>query len=305
MSAARSTPQRAEIRGAKLAYGIRGKTGEPVLLIMGYSLPGHAWVHQIPALARHHRVVWYDNRGSGSTEARAGVHSMVELAEDALALMDHLGWERAHITGVSMGGMIAQELALRWRERVMSLTLIATHAGGGWRSLPALRGPARFLYGRVRGRGFSDLIPELLFPTEFLAACDEEWLAGVMQAEFGKRPPLPQRLSQVAALLRHDTRDRLRQLEGLPTLIVKPALDVLVRPTASDDLQRRIPGSRLLVFPDAGHGLIRQCHRRLNAALLEHYAGALTNSRSASSSSRLPRANKVPPGSSTSSGEGL
>jgi pimeloyl-ACP methyl ester carboxylesterase len=247
-----------------------------VLLVMGYGVPGRAWVHQVPALSREHRVAWYDHRGCGATEAAPGAYDMALLAGDACRLLDHLGWDRAHLVGVSMGGMVSQELALAHPDRLLSLTLIATHPGGPRARLPGLRGSIGFLRAntaRTRQRRF-EALKRLLFPEPFLARCDPQWLDDVLQADFGRRVPALLRLSQLAAVMRHDTRDRLHRLGDIPTLIVKPGQDLLVRPSQSDLLARLIPNARLLTFPDAGHGVVRQCHAELNPALLLHFARA-------------------------------
>lgn len=258
-----------------MAYGTTGEGRTPVLLVMGYTVPGSAWVHQIPALAQHHRVAWYDHRGCGDTRADPGAYTMALLAGDAQRLLDHLGWESAHLVGVSMGGMVSQELALGCPERVRSLALIATHAGGLRSGIPPVAGVAGFLRANIgpRSERMRNL-ERLLFPDAFLASCDRHWLAEILENDFG-RPIHPKyRLSQMAAVMRHDTRNRLDRLDGIPTLVVKPALDKLVSPEACEHLCWRIPGARLEVYPDAGHGVIRQCAADLNRDLLDHFAAA-------------------------------
>ncbi len=269
------TDQLLEGHGVSLAYGTRGDGGSPVLLIMGFSMPGRAWVHQVDDLARAHRVAWYDHRGAGATRAAAGPYTMDLLAADAARLLDHLGWERAHVIGVSMGGMVAQRLALDHRQRLLSLSLLATHPGGVRARLPRAAGVARFI-GAQRGptRKRVRALQRLLFPDAFLESCDRRWLGAVLKADFGKPVALRHRLSQLCAVSLHDTRASLHRLAGLPTLVVKPGLDVLVRPDQSDRLARLIPGARLECFAEAGHGLIRQCPERLNPMLLEHMAAA-------------------------------
>ena len=274
------TLARAEWPDLRLAYNTAGEGDAPVLLIMGYTVPGSAWVHQIPALRERHPVAWYDHRGCGDSQAEPGAYTMELLAGDAERLLDHLGWETAHIVGVSMGGMVAQELALRCPERVRSLSLIATHAGGMRSRLPTLAGVAGFLRANLGARSERMAnLERLLFPEAYLATCDRQWLSEVLKNDFG-RPIHPKyRLSQLAAVMRHDTRDRLHQLGGIPTLVVKPALDKLVNPEACEQLGWRIPGARLKVYPDAGHGVIRQCAAELNRDLLEHFASVDANAR--------------------------
>jgi pimeloyl-ACP methyl ester carboxylesterase len=266
--------QHAELDDIRLAFDTAGDAGSPVLLIMGYGVPGKAWVHQIPELSEHHRVIWYDHRGCGATVAAPGAYTMHRLATDARNLLDHLGHERAHIVGVSMGGMVTQHLALEYPERVQTLTLVATHAGGGLRNkFPPTRGLVRFLQantGLTRRKRLHHL-ERLLFPDPFLDACDRKWLEEVLLRDFGEEIPLKFRLSQMAAVMRHDTRDRLHALGRFPTLVVRPDLDILVDPAENDRLARLIPGARLVSFPEAGHGIVRQSHVELNALLLQHF----------------------------------
>jgi len=262
----------ADLGPVRLAHDLCGVDGAPVLLIIGLGAPGSAWVHQVPDLSRQHRVAWYDHRGTGRSTAPATPYTTRDLADDAARLLDHLGWPRAHIVGVSMGGMVAQELCLAHRPRCLSLALIATRAGRG---LPTRDGLIRFLRANLAGQGRRlPHLKRLLFPPAYLASADHARLDRILTADFDQPITPGHRLAQIQAVMRHDTRRRLGQLAGLPTLIVKPCLDLLIRPEENDQLHRLIPGSTLLAFPDAGHGIIRQCPERLNQALLGHFASA-------------------------------
>lgn len=258
----------------RLHYRLTGE-GSPVLLVMGFVMRGHAWRFQVPTLAEAHRVCTFDNRGVGATECRPRPLSMRLLADDARRLMDHLGWSRAHVVGVSMGGMVAQELALRAPGRVRSLSLVATHAGGPRARLPRRRGAVQLWRARTgrseRDRGAA--VTRLLFPDAFLEGADPDWLEAILREDFSLPVPARFQLSQYAAILRHDTRRRLGELRA-PTLVVKPARDALIHPRESDRLHHLIPDARLLTLPGAGHGVVRQCAAELNAALLAHFARA-------------------------------
>ena len=271
----RAGSQRAKVGAVELAYRVDGDAGSPVLLVMGLAMPGRAWQFQVEELAQSHRVMTFDNRGVGDSERAAGPYTMAMMAQDALGLLDAAGWSDAHVVGVSMGGMIAQEIALRGRNRVRSLTLIATHAGGLGAVLPHRQGLLQFVRAQVgdreqRGRALA----QLLFPPGFLASCDRAWLHRTLTSDLGNPPPLATRRAQVGAVLTHRTADRLERLAGLPTLLVRPDLDTLVRPTQTDRLHRLLPHARLLRVPDAGHGLIRQVPQLLNRELLRHFADA-------------------------------
>ena len=173
-----------------------------------------------------------------------------------------------------MGGMVAQELALNHRRRCLSLGLIATRAGRG---LPTRQGVIQFLKANLapRDRRLKHL-KRLLFPADYLKTADHARLDKILTADFLKPIPPGHRLAQIQAVMRHDTRQRLHQLAGLPTLIVKPAKDLLIRPEESDQLHDLIPGSTLYTLEDSGHGVIRQCPGRLNQALLDHFLMAVS-----------------------------
>ncbi|MDP9181414.1 MAG: alpha/beta hydrolase, partial [Actinomycetota bacterium] len=115
--------------GAEIAWYDEG-SGTPILLVMGLAYPAAAWFRQVPVLAESHRVLTVDNRGAGVTGLAPGAPYTVELmTDDLLAVLDAAGVEKAHVVGISMGGLMAQELGLSHSDRVLSLTLMATHPG--------------------------------------------------------------------------------------------------------------------------------------------------------------------------------
>lgn len=260
--------------GLKLSYDVHGDSGTPVLLIMGFALPGRVWRRQVDALVDHHRVCTYDHRGSGNSRSRPGPYSMRLLAEDAIHLLDELGWRRAHIVGISMGGMVAQRLALLHLHRVLSLTLIATHGGGLRARLPSRRGLQNFVAANVGpARLRTRAVKKLLYPDEYLDQTDHGPIEERIDRDFTSSASWTHRLGQLTAVGRHDARKRLNRLSAVPTLVVKPGLDALVNPRESDLLHQRIPGSRLVEFPRAGHGLLHQCADELNSTLVEFLGG--------------------------------
>jgi pimeloyl-ACP methyl ester carboxylesterase len=270
----------ADLSGRRLAYTLHGADlpAVPAVLVMGFSMPGRAWRFIVPELATERPVLTFDNRGAGESDAPRGPYRMGDLATDALDLATHVGFQRFHLVGVSMGGMIAQEMALSARTRLPSLTLIATHPGGLTARIPPLRGLWHFLRANMtkipekRFRALSNL----LFPRDFRESMPEEKLHQLLAQDFEPRPPKEGRKGQLAAVLGHDTRRRLASLAGLPTLIVKPEHDLLISPRNSDLLHELIPGSSLMKFADAGHGLIRQKGPELGEALRTHFARAET-----------------------------
>ncbi|MEM1416883.1 MAG: alpha/beta hydrolase [Myxococcota bacterium] len=257
----RSAPQ--------LRYWTGGRGATPVLLIMGFGMRGRVWRPQIQDLGKDHQLAWYDHRGVGESErGRAKRWRMEDMAADALRVMDSVGWGSAHVVGVSMGGMIAQHVALRAEARVRSLTLIATHAGGPFAGMPTPKGARQFLSSftaKEPGQKVQAL-RELLYPPAFLAEVDPASLGERMRDQMGQPAPRPVLLAQLEAVWRHRTGARLEGLE-VPALIVKPTQDLLVRPENSDELKRRLAHARFLELEDAGHGAIFQSAKPINAAI--------------------------------------
>src|ERR1700751_416956 len=118
-----------ENQGARIYWDEQGQ-GEPVLLIMGLGYPSAMWYRTRPALAARYRTIAMDNRGVGRSDTPPGPYSIRLMAWDAAAVLNAAGIERAHVFGVSMGGMIAQEFVLQYPRRVLSLILGCTAAGG-------------------------------------------------------------------------------------------------------------------------------------------------------------------------------
>jgi 3-oxoadipate enol-lactonase len=251
-------------------YEAKG-AGPPVLLIMGFGLSGRAWAPQVQVLHAHHKTIIFDNRGVGSSPASNAPYGFADLAADAVGLMDHLGVERAHIVGVSMGGMVAQHLTLAHPARVQSLTLIATTPGG---SLHHLLPPpyALWLFLRAnmsRGTARMGAMRKLLYahptPIDSEAAFDADTLAAL------RAPAAANALRhQLWAVLRHNVTTQLHQVHA-PTLIIKPRHDRLVRPHNSERLKALMPFATL-VEVDAGHGATNEAALDVNAALLRHFA---------------------------------
>lgn len=240
------------------------------MLVMGLGMQGKVWQPQVDDLSRDHRVATFDNRGIGKSDPFTGTPKVRDFASDARRVADAVGFETFHVVGVSLGGMIAQELALLESARVRSLTLIATHAGGPLGLVPEPRGLLAFARSFVGPReGRIRALQELLYPAAFLAKVDKAKLDERMKLQLGDRARPRTVLGQLFAVARHDTRERLRALRT-PTLILRPDLDILVRPSHSDLLASRIPNARLERVSEAGHGITFQSASLVSRLIREH-----------------------------------
>ena len=246
----------APINGVSLHYEVAGE-GDPLLLVMGYGMPGDAWLGSLPFL-QGFRAIYYDNRGTGRSAAPEGAYTIEQMAADGAALLDHLAIDRAHVYGVSMGGMIAQELALRQGSRVRALVLGCTMCGGEHAKM-ADPEVIETLIDVIRTMGKPDpatwverQLP-LLFTTEWIAA--NPGIRDALTMMVPMLPPTPPETADraMAGLLAWSTYDRLPQLRA-PTLILHGDRDVLIPVENAHILAQRIPNARLHIIEGAGHG---------------------------------------------------
>ncbi|MCB9668944.1 MAG: alpha/beta fold hydrolase [Alphaproteobacteria bacterium] len=254
-----------------IAWEARGD-GPPVLLVMGFGMRGVVWRPVVTRLAVDHRAVTFDNRGMGASDPADGPYSLADLARDTLRVADDAGLPAFHLVGVSMGGMIAQEVALAAPDRVRSLVLIATQPGGPRAWVPPLPTVPLLAAIGLGTRLNRRLFPRLLHPPGSLDALTPADLEQRWTDAHATSPDPRQRRLQLRAIRGHDTRDRLGSIAA-PTLVVKPLRDRMCHPSHSDTLVAGIPGARLLEL-DAGHGLILHAADALTEAIRDHVATA-------------------------------
>jgi pimeloyl-ACP methyl ester carboxylesterase len=242
--------------------------GEPLLMIMGLSGSARAWYRLLPHVERHYEAIVFDNRGTGDSDPVTGPLTMKDLVDDALAVLDAAGHETAHVMGVSMGGMIAQHLALDHRGRVRSLILGCTTAGGrstpSWRLMTATA--MRPFVGATR------TFP-LLAPALYARSTREKRPDRVredLRIRLADATDIRTTLAQMAALARHDTRVRLHKLAGLDVTVIHGEEDALVDPSRGRQLAAAIPGARLVMIPACGHMLTTDAEAQTAAAVLAH-----------------------------------
>lgn len=272
----------AEVGNIELYYEERGG-GDPLLLIMGLAMDSTGWLFQVPDFAEHYRTVAFDNRGAGRSSKPAGPYTIAQMAEDTAGLLDAIGIARAHVVGVSMGGMIAQELALRHAARVRGLVLGCTYAKPGADVLQRREGLVTQLGGSLSANGdiqldlakidpmtfFRQLLPLVLTPDFIQRELPKlmQLMSGALQYGFSMEAIL----AQVAAVMSHDSLDRLPQIKS-PTLVITGDADLLVPSMNSDVLAQKIPGAKLIKIAGGSHGFNFEMPDTFNRAVLDFLA---------------------------------
>lgn len=234
-----------------IAYEVTGE-GPPLLAIMGLTgSMGHWWGFP-ERFADRFRVITFDNRGAGKTTAPVGAYSTKQLARDALGLLEHLGIEKASVYGVSMGGMIAQELALLAPERVTKLVLGCTSFGGGTSVMPGPDVLAAFAAG---GQGGAEATVRRLLGLNFGPRFMEERTSvfdELVTYGLANRMTPAGFQGQLAAVGTHDAAARVKDIR-IPTLIITGTLDRLIPAGNAALLESAIPGSRVVTLQGIGH----------------------------------------------------
>jgi len=258
-----------EVNGQTLYHEVHGE-GEPLLCVMGLSADTLAWMLQVPAFSASHRTVIFDNRDVGQSSMADGPYEIADMAQDALALADALELDSFHLVGVSMGGAIAQELALAAPDRVRTLTLAVTFpAGGAWARKLSEVWAERVT--KISREGHVDELMLLNFSEDFFE--NEEgvaWVRGMMLQHPHPQPP-EAFIRQLEACGRHDARERLPSLQ-VPTHVIGGERDILVPVWKSRELAELIPGAQLTVLPGSPHGANVERAEEFNRSVLDFIA---------------------------------
>ena len=230
----------------------RTGAGAPVLLIMGLGLSGGAWWRTVPVLARRLEVLTFDNRGVGRSRALLHAYTTEAMADDAVSVLDSAGIERVHVYGISLGGMVAQQLALRHPKRVRSLVLGATHAGG-----PHVCPPGDDLLAFLARRPLMRPDEAARGSVEFNYSerCREEHPERIAEdVEQRLAHPFPEHAyrAQLWAAALHNCYGRLNRIQ-VPTMVVHGSRDRMIPVANGRAIAERIPGAQLMELDEIGH----------------------------------------------------
>ena len=232
----------------RIAWERRGE-GLPLVLIHGLGYARWGWEPVVDALAEHFEVLLFDNRGIGESDAPPGPYTAAEMAGDVFRVLDEAGVVRAHVLGTSLGGMIAQEVALSAPERVERVVLICTTPGGSH----AAPMPSQTVRLMTEATALEPLVALRRFVENALAPeAPDELVERILAHRIRTAQPPDAWLAQAAAGQAFDAWDRLPKI-GAPTLVLHGEEDVVVDPANADLLVTRIPGARVETFPNCGH----------------------------------------------------
>jgi len=258
-------------QATKIYWDEQGE-GDPLLLIMGLGYPSVMWYRTRPLLAKQYRTIAFDNRGVGRSEMPPGPYPIALMAADAAAVLDASGSGSAHVYGVSMGGMIAQEFALQYPERVRSLILGCTAAGGPH----AVRAEPEVTE-MLMARGYQSpeaaaeaAVPFIYDPATARERIDEDL---AMRKEWFPKPQAY--MAQLSGILSWEAYSRLDRL-NVPTLVIHGESDRLVPIANGELIAKRIPGAKFVRLSSAGHIFATDQSDAAHAAILEFLA-AQTN----------------------------
>jgi len=272
------------VRDVELYYEEHG-SGDPLLCVMGFATDSTGWLMQTPVFAEQYRTIVFDNRGVGRSSKPTGAYTIHEMADDAVALLDHLKIDRAHLLGVSMGGMIAQELVLRHPERVRGLvlactfpepdaateeqrTIIFTQMGGSITD----GGEMKIDFTALDPMSFFQHLLPLVFNPSFIQTELPKLMqmfAGALQYGFS----IEAIMGQMQAIMGHKSTDRLASITA-PTMVITGDADRLISPANSDVLAKSIPGAKLVTIPGGSHAFNIEMPDLFNRAVLDFLATA-------------------------------
>lgn len=260
---------RLDARGCSLSFTVRG-SGPPVLLLAGLGATGKSWTPQVEELARDYECLTFDSRGVGMSQPPGVRVSIAQMAEDALTLMRALRWNSAHVIGHSLGGLVAQQLALTARERVRSLSLLCSYPSGRsaapfspsfyWLVLRALLG------GRTTRR--AAYLRLILPPDSETGERRIEVLEKANARSYGDLRSRPRvLLDQLRAMREFDASPRLQVLAGIPTLVISAQFDLIAPPRLGRALAAAIPGAEYREIKRASHAAPSHRTGEVNALL--------------------------------------
>ena len=267
---------KAKVNEVNIDYAVHGR-GEPLVLIQGLGGPRSGWIFQTRAFGKYYRVITFDNRGVGRSDKPSGSYTVRTMADDTIAVLDYLGVDKAHVLGISLGGMIAQEIAINYPERVRKLILACTAAETGATDESVIK---------AMGLGDGSSEAEI---TDLRSADMLKVMSAVISLSYNRKLfkvlllPLAKiylRFGEVKAIsgqleaaAAYSTLDRLQQIKA-PTLVIVGTGDKLMPVHSSEVLANRIPDAELVRVEGGSHAFFMEMRGRFNKEVLNFLKGS-------------------------------
>jgi pimeloyl-ACP methyl ester carboxylesterase len=250
------------VNGVRINFKVEGR-GEPLVMIAGFSASRSSWAPQILFFKKHYQVITFDNRGAGKSDKPDGPYSTMMMADDTVKLMDHLGITKANIMGISMGGMIAQEVGINYPERIQKLVLACTFSckdetSGDTADQVKLLG----LSAQKMAAGMARLAVNKPLNRFFLG------ILAAIGATFTSASTGRGLKAQREACNNHNALGRLPLIKA-PTLVIVGTDDRIIKPVSSDVIAGKIPGAKLVKIEGGSHMLSMEMKDRFNKEILD------------------------------------
>jgi pimeloyl-ACP methyl ester carboxylesterase len=265
---------RAHVKGEYIDYNDAG-SGEPLFLVQGLTGGRNDWFFQMRSLAKRYRVVTFDNRGARGTARSGESYDIRIMADDTIGLMDYLNIDRAHILGMSLGSLVAQEIAISYPDRVRKLILVAAFAPGdearemseGMRAALGLpdgyTGEQADVMDNRDAMSFFTEVTALSFNNRLLRA-----ILVPLAKRYARKVGCEGLIGQLRATAGCQTLDRLHNIKA-PTLVLVGTGDRVVPPESSDMIASRIPNATLVKVEGGSHAFYMEKARRFNREVLD------------------------------------
>jgi pimeloyl-ACP methyl ester carboxylesterase len=267
---------KAMVNGINMYYEVHGQ-GEPLVLTMGSFGPHQGWFFQTRAFKKYYKVIVFDNRGIGRTEKSPEPYSISTMADDTVGLMSHLGIDKAHVLGMSLGGAVAQHIAVNYPQRVQKLVLVCS--GSGAEDAIHVHPEMLEVLGVKEGSREVDLrsldfrkVMRTIVMLSFNKRLYRMFIVPLAEYWF-KRFNVEDFLKQLEAVRGYSALDRLHQIRA-QTLVMTGAEDRIVNPHSSEVLASLIPNSRLVKVEGGSHAFYVESPCRFNKEVLNFLKAA-------------------------------
>lgn len=251
----------------ELYYEIYGE-GEPLVLIEGLSYSSWMWFKQIPALSKYFKLIVFDNRGVGESDKPKEPYTTSMMARDVRDLMNGLGIQKAHILGVSMGGLIAQQFAIEYPQMVNKLVLVCTGHNGPNAVMPSQE--VLELLARPKGNTPEERVRYAIefITTEKNRREKPDVIEEIIEQQLSNKIPPYAYNNQLHACATHNSEEQLCKIKQ-PTLIIFGDSDQIFPIGNAHRLHNKIAGSELVILENGGHLFLIECAAEFNKAVIE------------------------------------